>query len=79
MLRKCLVEYCAKLQNIDVKKLRNEICCVNQALDALESVESQTQINEILCSTVEAMGLPTVFGESTLDDKMSDPNWVLTF
>ena len=72
-------EYCAKLQNIDVKKLRNEICCVNQALDALESAESQTQINEILCSTVEAMGLPAVFGESTLDDKMSDPNWVLTF
>ena len=72
-------EYCAKLQNIDVKKLRNEICCVNQTLDALESAESQTQINEILCSTVEAMGLPTVFGESTLDDKMSDPNWVLTF
>ena len=77
--RMAFQKHCANLQNIDVKKLSSEIRCVNQALIALESAESQTQINEILCSTVRIMGLPSIFGDSTLDDKMSDPNWVVTF
>lgn len=76
--RMAFQKHCANLQNIDVKKLSSEIRCVNQALIALESAESQTQINEILCSTVRIMGLPSIFGDSTLDEKMSDPNWVLT-
>lgn len=77
--RRQFQEYCAELQAIDVDKLRSEICCVNQALAALESAESQSQINEILRKTVQEMRLPDIFGDGTMDDKMSDSNWVLTF
>lgn len=77
--RRQFVEYCAELQRIDVDCLHSEICCINLALTALDAAENQSQINEILRKTVEEMGLPSVFGYSSIDERMKDPNWVLKF
>lgn len=74
-----LREYCEYLQKIDLEQIRLNTQYISQSLVALESAESQDQINEILRNAVRNMGLPLVFGDSTMDEKMSDPNWVLTF
>lgn len=74
-----LREYCEELQKIDLEQIRLSTQYIGHSLAALESAEGQSQINEILRKTVEEMGLPSVFGYSSIDERMKDPSWVLKF
>lgn len=71
--------YCEELRKVDLVKIRMRISLVSEAVYELENAGTQTDKNRILINVIKEMDLPSVFGERTIDDSMTDPEWVLKF
>lgn len=71
--------YCAELEKIDVARLQFETDYIRSAIKKLESTDDQFEINAVLHKTTRDLGLPSVLGGYSLDERMNDKNWVLKF
>lgn len=72
-------EYCAELEKIDLARLEYESQCVCALAGRLEKLEDPQSVNEALLQTAGELGLPSPLGEYTLDERMNDGKWILTF
>lgn len=72
-------KYCAQLEKIDVERLNQETECVYDLSQRLSGETDQLVINAMLSRTVRDLGLPSVFGNLTIDERMNDKHWVLKF
>lgn len=72
-------EYCAELQKVDLIQLEYETNRLFNLSMELAAAEDSVSMNLLLGQAVSDLGLPTLWGDGTLDDKMQDPNWVLRF
>lgn len=71
--------YCAELQKMDVQTLNQEAEYVYTLSRQLSLTSDATELNKLLQKAVSELGIKPAWDESTLDKKMQDPNWVLTF
>ena len=71
--------YCAELEKIDIDKLSWEADYIYGLYLRLDSADNQQDINTLLRTAVTDLGLPSVFGGYTIDERMQDKNWVLKF
>ena len=72
-------EYCAELEKIDCEMLSSEIRCAKETCEKLQQAASLEQQRDILRSAAASLGLPSPFGNRTIDDCMIDKGWTLTF
>ena len=72
-------KYCADMQNIDIEQLRYEADCVNALLTELDGSDDITLINKALNETRACLGIKSLWEGSSLDEKMNDKDWVLSF
>lgn len=72
-------EYCAELEKIDIEKLEREADCIYELSMNLETASDQNEINMLLRKAISELGLPSVFGGYSIDERMQDPNWILKF
>jgi hypothetical protein len=71
--------YCAQLEKIDVERLTHEAECVYDLSQRLSDETDQMVVNAMLSRAVRNLGLPSAFGNFTIDDRMNDKNWILKF
>ena len=71
--------YCAELAKIDTDKLSRESDYIHDLCLQLDSADSQQDINILLKKAATDLGLPSVFGGRTIDERMRDKTWVLKF
>lgn len=75
-----LERYCAKLMQIDIKTLRSQIEVYNQVVVRLGRVQTQEELNVVLCGVYEQLGLPSPYGKyNNIGAFMKDKNSCLTF
>lgn len=72
-------KYCAELENFDVDKMQYEAKCIRKLLSEIEGTDDNNAINDALNKTRKELGIPSLWEGTTLDAKMNDKNWVLTF
>lgn len=72
-------QYCAELEKVDVKELRMQSDYIYALSIQLDSIDDQQEINRLLRNAVTDLGLPSVFGDNTIDECMHNPNWILKF
>ena len=72
-------QYCAELEKVDIKKLREQSEYVFALSIQLDSTDDQQEINRLLRQAVTDLELPSVFGSHTIEECMQDPNWILKF
>ncbi len=72
-------KYCAYLQKVDLKRFEFETDYMFNLSLELSMAKDGTAMNILLKKAVADMGLPLLWGEGSLNDKMNDPNWVLQF
>ncbi len=72
-------KYCAELQSIDVGKMQYEVKCIRKLLSDIEETDDNNAITEALNRTRNELGIPSLWEGTTLDARMNDQNWVLTF
>lgn len=72
-------EYCAQLENIDVERLEYEASYVYNLSIRLDAADNQSELHSALEKAVTDLGIPSLLGNYTLDEKMNDRKWVLTF
>lgn len=71
--------YCAEIQKVDVQKLTRDTDCIYNLSKRLSLVTDSAEINRLLKQTVKELGIKSAWEGSSLDQKMKDPSWVLTF
>lgn len=71
--------YCAELEKIDIGRLSWEADYIYGLYLRLDSADNQQDINTLLRTAVTDLGLPSVFGGYTIDERMQDKTWVLKF
>lgn len=71
--------YCAELGKIDVNQLEREANYIFKLSQNLSFAKGQKDINKLLRLAVTDLGLPSVFGGYTIDERMQDRSWVLKF
>lgn len=72
-------EYCAKLQNINYDELNRESEYVYSLSIQLQTAKDNNEMNRILSKAIKDLGIQSLWEGSSLDSKMKDPSWVLTF
>lgn len=72
-------QYCAELEKIDIEKLNRESDYIYALSLRIDSADDQEETNKMLREAVTYLGLPSVFGGYTIDERMKDRNWVLKF
>lgn len=72
-------EYCAKLQQMDMSEFRRATDYAYALSIKLQSADSDSEVNRLLKKAQSDLGLESPWGDSSLDDKMNDPSWVLKF
>ena len=70
-------EYCAELKQIDLQKLNHDTECVYELSQKLCCASDGNEINLLLKDTLYKLGISSSWEESTLDQKMKDPKWIL--
>lgn len=77
---KMFKDFCASLEGIDIERFNFETEYVHQLMLDIDSVENNAQMNSMLKKAAKDLGLPSLWGEGSLADKLSqDPNWRLDF
>lgn len=71
--------YCAELEKVDIDKLSWEADYIYDLSLRLDSANTQQDVNKLLRMAVTDLGLPSVFGGYTIDERMQDKTWVLKF
>ena len=77
--RNLFKQYCAELENVDIKKLNSQSDYVFALSVQLDSTNDQQEINKLLRQATIDLELPSAFGNSTIDECMQNPNWILKF
>lgn len=72
-------KYCAQLQNVNYEQLNKETDYIYQISVQLKEARNDHEENIILKKAIQKMGIQPLWEGSTLDEKMKDSNWVLTF
>lgn len=72
-------EYCAELEKIDIARLEYESKCVCALAERLEEIDDPQAVNAALRQTAGELGLPSLLGAYTLDERMNDKKWILKF
>lgn len=72
-------QYCAELKQIDIEKLNAETAYVYSLSLHIDEVTDTYELNALLRAAVTDLGLPSVFGDRTVDERMKDKSWVLNF
>ena len=68
-----------ELEKVDIKELRKQSDYIYALSIQLDSIDDQQEINRLLRKAVTDLGLPSVFGDNTIDECMHNPNWILKF
>lgn len=71
--------YCAELESIEYERLDQETSYIYALAEKLQTTNDPDEINGLLRATISDLGLPSVFGDSTIEEKMNDKNWILRF
>jgi len=71
--------YCAELESIEYERLDQETSYIYALAEKLQATNDPDEINGLLRATISDLGLPSVFGDSTIEEKMNDKNWILRF
>ena len=71
--------YCAELESIEYERLDKETSYIYALSEKLQVTSEPDEINGFLRAAISELGLPSVFGESTIEEKMNDKNWILRF
>ena len=72
-------EYCAQLMEIDTIRLDYEASYIYDLSVKLYDIDSQVELNIAMKKALEDLKMPSLLGNYTLDEKMNDNKWVLTF
>lgn len=72
-------KYCAELENINLENIQYETMCIKRLVHELDRAYNADQVKESLNKTRNQLGIPCLWENSTLDQKMNDKNWILTF
>lgn len=73
-------KYCAELENLDTDQFKYATDRAYQLSMELDRAEGNEQMNKILRTAVKDLGLPILWGEGSLADRIkNDPTWVLRF
>lgn len=72
-------KYCAELQTVDLQQFEYETNYMFSLSSELASAEDGATMNRILKKAVADLGLPVLWGDGALDEKMRDSSWVLRF
>lgn len=72
-------EYCAELQKMDLERLEYESDCIYNLIENIQNNFDQKEIDRLIRSTMDEMGLKSVLGDVCLNDRMHDKNWTLVF
>ena len=76
---KLFKEYCAKLQNVNYEELNREAEYVYSLSMQLQYAQSSGEMNQMLSKAITDLGIHPLWEGSSLDTKMKDLSWVLTF
>ena len=71
-------KYCAELKSIELDRLEYETNYMYKLSSELSAVDGEG-MNKLLKQALNDLGLPVLWGDGSLDDKMNDPAWVLHF
>ena len=71
--------YCAELQKVNIQKIEHDTECIYLLSKQLCQTNDDRKINSLLKTTAIELGMQPAWGENSLDEKMKDSNWVLTF
>lgn len=71
--------YCAELQKIDIEKLNRDTAIIYEVSQTLCHIDDSEELNRYLEQTIHRLGIELPWEGTTLDAKMKDTNWVLTF
>lgn len=75
-----LEEYCIKLMDIDVAQFKKESELYTKAVDLLQNIENQQELNNVLLEVYKKANFEFPFGKhDSLDSFMNDKNSVLKF
>ncbi len=72
-------QYCAELEKIDIEKLNAETTYIYSLSLRIDKVNDTYELNTLLLTAVTDLGLPPVFGDHTIDERMKDKSWILKF
>lgn len=76
---KLFKEYCAKLQNVNYEELNREAEYIYSLSMRLQYARSNSEMNQMLSKAITDLGIHPLWKGSSLDKKMKDLSWVLTF
>lgn len=77
--RQLFKEYCAKLQNVDYEELNHETEYIYELSICLQKARDSYEMNQMLSKAIRDLGIRSLWEDSSLDVKMNDSSWVLTF
>ncbi len=73
-------QFCSELERIDTRRFDYETHYAYQLSLELDSATDDIQVNAILRRALADLGLPLLWGEGSLFDRLkSDPDWTLNF
>lgn len=71
--------YCAELQKIDFERLEYESDCIYKLINNIQNNSNQKEIDILIRDVMDEMGIKSVLGDISLNDRMHDKNWTLVF
>lgn len=71
--------YCAELEKVDIKRLERDAEYIFALSGNLSSAEDIKEMNSLLRGAIGNLGLPSVFGGYSIEERMNDKNWILKF
>lgn len=72
-------EYCSKLQQMDMNEFQYATYYAYSLSLNLQSAGNAEDVNGLLKKARSDLGLESLWGEGSLDEKMKEPSWVLKF
>ena len=72
-------EFAAKLENIDLRKFREETAAYRMLVDNLEAVRTEGELNTCLQNALETIGVKIPWGEGNFGSFMQDRSRTLVF
>lgn len=72
-------QYCAELKKIDINELNAKTAYVYRLSLRIDEVSDVYELNALLRAAVGDLGLSSVFGDRTADERLKDKDWVLKF